>query len=35
MGYKRFTVCRKYSNHVNFEDSAKMTDTIMALRGRD
>ena len=27
--------CRKSFHKVEFEDSAKMTDTILALRGRD
>ena len=28
-------MCRKCFHKVEFEDSAKMTDTILALRGRD
>ena len=28
-------MCRKCFHKVEFEDSAKMTDTIMTLRGRD
>ena len=28
-------LCRKSFHKVEFEDSAKMTDTILALRGRD
>ena len=28
-------MCRECFHNVEFEDSAKMTDTILALRGRD